>query len=37
MLFSKLETAKDVLDKCLKSIFSEHISTVNIVKGPKDC
>ena len=35
-VFQKLRTVKDI-DKFLKSLVSEHISTVNMLKGHKHC
>ena len=36
-IFPKLQTAKHLLDKSLKSLVSEHPSTVNMLKDPKHC
>ena len=34
-VFSKLETPKTWLDKCLRSLLSEDTLTSNMVNGPK--
>ena len=36
-VFPKLETLKDIVVKCLKGPFSDHDSTVNMLKSPKNC
>ena len=37
MYFRNYGLEKPLLDKCLKSLFSEGVSKINMVKRPKHC